>query len=401
MITNIEQIENKLTDIYAKIDRIAFENQTRILNAFRELKISNSCFYGTTGYGYDDKGRDTLNLLYAKIFGTESAFVSPHLTCASHALSACLYGLLRPNDCMLSITGKPYDTLDDVIFGKEGEDIGSLKDFNISYYECDIFKCSFDKVKELILQKKPKLIFIQRSRGYNWSTGLTATQIVELCKKIKQITDAYIMIDNCYGELVDSFEPSEYADILAGSLIKNIGGGICGNGAYIVGTKKAVEQVCAHITSPALLNEVGSFERGYREFYQGLFIAPHTVANALKGMLLVGEVMKEKGYEILPKSNELPNDIIKSIKFDTAEKLVEFVQMVQKYSPIDSDAVPMPWDMPGYTDQIIMAAGTFVGGASIELSCDAPIKSPYIAYIQGGLTYEHCKILANEFDNKF
>ena len=401
MISKIEQLESNLKERYNAIDKISYQNQEKILKAFKELKISNNCFYGTTGYGYDDKGRDTLNLLYAKVFETESAYVSPHLTCATHALSACLYGLLRPNDCMLSVTGKPYDTLDDVIFGKKDQDTGSLKDFNINYFECNIFTQSFDDIKKVIIERQPKLIFIQRSRGYNWSSGLTATQINNLCKAIKDFSNAYIVIDNCYGELVDSFEPTKYADILAGSLIKNIGGGISANGAYIVGTKQAVEKVCAHITSPALLNEVGSFERGYREFYQGLFLAPHIVANALKGMMLVGEVMASKGYKILPDSNAMPNDIIKSIKFNTEEELIKFVQMVQYYSPIDSDAVPMPWDMPGYSDKIIMAAGTFVGGASIELSCDAPIKSPYVAYIQGGLTYEHCKIFANAIDDKF
>lgn len=401
MITTIEQIEKKLANQFKAVDDIAFQNSKRILQAFKDLQISNNCFYGTTGYGYDDKGRDTLNLLFAKVFGTQSAYVSPHLTCASHALAAALFGLLRPNDSFLSITGKPYDTLDEVIFGKDDSDIGSLKDYNINYFECNIFNQAFEEIKQTILAIKPKLIFIQRSRGYSTSSGLTATQIQNLCKQIKEFSSALILIDNCYGELVDTFEPSQYADVLVGSLIKNIGGGLCGNGAYIVGTEFAVQSILSRITSPSLLGEVGSFERGYREFYQGLFIAPHTVANALKGMLLIGEVMKCKSFVVVPDSNVYPNDIIKSIKFDSEENLIKFVQMVQEFSPIDSNALPMPWDMPGYTDKVIMAAGTFVGGASIELSCDAPIKKPYTAYLQGGLTYEHCKILADYCDDRF
>lgn len=400
----IENCEKSLENIYKTYDRIALHNTEKVMRALQKYDISTRHFSGTTGYGYGDEGRDKLAKVYSCVFGTEEAIVSPLITCGSHALTIALFGLLRPGDLMLSIAGKPYDTLDEVISLKEGK--GSLADFGIKFEQIELLENGEIDEEEVLKQvslKKPKLVYLQRSRGYSIRKAFSINVMEPLFKKIKELSPkSFIMVDNCYGEFVEEREPTEVlSDVIVGSLIKNPGGGLAQTGAYIAGTKEAIELIGGRFTSSSLGLEVGSYEQGYRNFYQGFFLAPHVVSGAIKGAYLIGEVMSRLGYNVIPKSNELTYDIIKSIEFNTSDELIKFVQLIQKNSPIDSSAVPEPWDMPGYTDQVIMAAGTFVGGASIELSCDSPIRPPYFAYLQGGLVYEHCKIVAIELYKLF
>lgn len=395
----LEQLEENLKTQFKKVDDIAYQNQKKVMQAFIANRISTQHFAGTSGYGYDDTGRDTLAKLYATVFGTESAIVSPLITCGSHAISTVLYGLLRPKDVLLSITGDLYDTLQETLFGKDN---GSLENFGISYQQVELKEGCIDL--PLVLEKvkilSPKVIFLQRSRGYSSRKALSVADMEPIFQELKKASpNSFIVVDNCYGEFVETKEPTQVgADVCVGSLIKNPGGGLAPTGGYIVGSQEAITRISTRFTSPSLGLEVGSYEYGYRLFYQGLFLAPHVTAQAIKGAYLIGELMAQKGYKIIPTSNEPAYDIIKSVVFNTAEELIRFVQTVQSISPIDSYAVPMPWDMPGYEDQVIMAAGTFVSGASIELSCDAPIRAPYIAYFQGGITYEHVKMLAEKLN---
>ncbi len=402
MACNVEQVlkdaERELRDKYEKIDDIAFKNQKKVLNAFAEFRVSENCFHGTTGYGYDDVGRDTLAKVYAKVFGGEKAIVSPMLCCGTHAITTVLYGLLRRGDVMLSVTGLPYDTIQDTLFGKGNS---SLEDYGVTYKQIDLTEDSdfnYDEIYKTIKEIKPKMVYLQRSRGYSSRKALSPYLMKGLFEKVKEISpESFIVVDNCYGEFVDEIEPTDVgADIIMGSLIKNPGGGLAPTGGYIVGKEKAIDMIATRYTNPSLKLELGSFELGYRMFYQGFFLAPHVVAQALKGCLLVGKIMEDKGYKIIPSNDEKPQDIIKSVVFNTDEELIKFVQTVQTVSPVDAYVLPMPWDMPGYNDKVIMAAGTFVGGASIELSCDSPIRAPYIAYFQGGLTYEHVKAFAEK-----
>ena len=391
--------EEELKEKFQELDDIALFNQKKVLKAFQDNRISPQHFSGSTGYGYDDIGRDTLRKVYANVFNTEDAIVSPLITCGSHAISTVLYGLLRPNDVLLSISGNLYDTLHDTLFGKG---TGSLEDYNIKYEQIDMLGDSFDveKILAKINEVHPKVIFVQRSRGYSSRKALSTELMREIFEVIREnYKEGFIVVDNCYGEFVEKREPTDVgADVIVGSLIKNPGGGLAPTGGYIAGSAKAIDLISKRFTSPSLGLEVGSFEMGYRLFYQGLFLAPHTVKEAIKGAYLIGRLMEKKGYKVIPSSNENAYDIIKSIVFNTEEELVKFVQNIQKFSPVDSYVLPMPWDMPGYEDKVIMAAGTFVGGASIELSCDSPIKKPYIAYFQGGITYEHVKIVAEEIN---
>lgn len=399
---DIKQCEQKLEKQFQIVDDIAFFNQKKVLDAFVKNKVSSQCFAGTTGYGYDDIGRDTLARIYADVFATEKAIVSPLITCGSHAISTVLYGLLRPNDVLLSATGSLYDTLNDTLFGKDN---GSLENFGVKYDQVELKDNKIDEVVLLkkIKKMKPKVVFFQRSRGYSERKALSVEDMKDIFAKIKELkTNTYIVVDNCYGEFVEKQEPTEIgADVCVGSLIKNPGGGLAPTGGYIVGSEDAINKIATRFTSPSLLLEVGSYEFGYRLFYQGLFMAPHVVAQAIKGAYLIGEVMAEKGYKVIPENDERAYDIIKSVVFNTDDELIKFVQTVQTISPVDSFVLPLPWDMPGYEDKVIMAAGTFVGGASIELSCDSPIKKPYIAYFQGGLTYEHVKIFAEKLINLY
>lgn len=398
----IAEIEKSLVSQFEKVDNISFYNQKKVIEAFRECRISNNMFAGTTGYGYDDKGRDMLCALFAKVFGAEKAIVSPLLTCGTHTISTALYGLLRPKDVLLSISGDLYDTLEDTLLGKGN---GSLEDFGVRYEKVDLNGDDFDyaKIEKMLKKLRPKVAFIQRSRGYSTRNALTVDQIGKAAKFVKSISpNTFVVVDNCYGEFVEEKEPTEVgADVIMGSLIKNPGGGLAPTGGYIAGSEKAIGLIEKRFTCPSLGMEVGSFEMGYRLFYQGLFTAPHVVAQAIKGSLLIGRVMEEKGYKAVPATTEQSSDIIRSIFIGNEEGLVKFVQTVQKYSPVDSFVTPLPWDMPGYDDKVIMAAGTFVGGASIEMSCDSPIRPPYVAYFQGALTYEHAKVVAEELQLLF
>ncbi len=389
----IEKCEAKLVDSFKRLEEISLFNQNKVLEAFKKNKIALRHFVGTNGYGYGDEGRDTLNQLVADIFKAEKAVCSPTILSGTHALSLCLYGILRPNDTMLSITGMPYDTLVDVIVG---ENNGSLKDFKVNF---DVIPLKNDKidiiaVKEYLANNKPKMVYLQRSRGYEWRSALSVDYIEEVVNEIRATGfDGCIMLDNCYGEFVEKREVTEVGvNLMAGSMIKNPGGGIVPTGGYVAGDAKYVDLVQNRITAPSIGGEVGSYAYGYQQFFQGLFLAPHVVKEALKGSLLFGQVLAECGYETSPKLDENPYDITRSIKFNDKDKLISFIQNIQANSPVDSFVTVLPWEMPGYNDEVIMAAGCFVQGSSIELSADAPIRPPYIAYLQGGLTYEHCKI---------
>lgn len=392
-ISLINKCEEKLKEKFNYFEDIALFNQEKVLNAFKNNQIALRHFVGTTGYGYGDEGRDTLNRLVADIFKAESAICSPFLVSGTHALSTCLFGLLRPNDICISITGKPYDTLNDVF---NGDGIGSLKDYGVKFdvVELKNNKIDYTRLKEILAQNKPKMVYLQRSRGYEWRDALSIDDIDEAVKFLRNNNfDGIIMLDNCYGAFIDKREATEVGvDVLAGSLIKNLGGGIAQTGGYICGKTKYIDLIYARLTAPSIGSEVGSYLPGYQSFYQGIFMAPHTVLQAVKGSLLFGAVLQELGYETSPSLDSTPNDIIRAIKFNDKNALISFIQCIQANSPIDSHVLAMPWAMPGYEDEVIMAAGCFVQGSSIELSADAPIKPPYIGYLQGGLTYEHAKI---------
>ena len=382
-------------DAYRKIDEIALFNQEKVLRCFQKHKIALRHFCGTTGYGYDDVGRDTLAQLFADIFGAEDAIVSPHLLAGTHALSTALFGVLRPDDVMLSVSGAPYDTLCDII---EKPGIGSLADFRVRYEQVELRNGSFDwdAIDDALRRFRPKMVFVQRSRGYSARNPFSVEELAELVGFVRERNaDSVIFCDNCYGEFTETREPTEVGvDLIAGSLIKNPGGGIAPNGGYIAGRRDLVALCANRLTTPSTGAEIGSYAGGYQYFYQGLFLAPHVTAQALKGAVFLGELMKSLGYRLVPERCDRCFDIIRAIEFPTADELIAFVREIQYHSPVDSFATPYPWDMPGYRDQVIMAAGCFVQGSSIELSCDAPIRPPYIAYCQGGLTYEHVKLAA-------
>lgn len=396
---NIEIVENahkKSLKLFSQIDKIALINQKKVLDAFRKNAVQARHFYGTTGYGYDDIGRDTLCRVFADVFGAENAVVSPLIANGTHALTLALFAVLRPGDTFISVSGKPYDTLDEVI---SGENIGSLRDFKVNFSSIELEKngkIAADKTVSAVKKLKPKLVFIQRSRGYSQRDALSVADIARAADKIKNANpETLIMVDNCYGEFVEAHEPTEFgADLIVGSLIKNAGGGFAPTGGYIAGKKDLISLVAGRLTAPSLGNEVGSCVSGYLPYYQGLFMAPVTVANALKSSVLFGRIYGDLGYKTLPAAGKPCNDIIRSIVFNDKDKLIKFCQAIQQASPIDSNVTPEPWDMPGYNDKVIMAAGAFVQGSSIELSADSPIRPPYIAYLQGGLTYEHAKIAA-------
>ncbi len=389
----INKCEEKLTKQYKEYEDVALYNQEKVLNAFKKNRLALRHFSGTTGYGYGDEGRDTLNAILADVFKAESAICSPNIVSGTHALSLCLYGVLRPNDDFVCITGQPYDTLQDVI---KGEGNGSLKDYGINFTAINLVDGKIDKlsIREYFSKKQPKMVYLQRSRGYEWRNALRIYEIKEIVDFIRELGfDGCIMLDNCYGEFIEKQEATEVGvDLMAGSMIKNIGGGIAPTGGYVVGKAKYVEMVQNRLTAPSIGGEVGSYSAGYQYFFQGLFLAPHVVLQAKKGSLLFRNVLSEKGYKVSPELNEEPGDIITAIEFGNEKDLISFIQCIQKNSPIDSFVDALPWEMPGYEDQVIMAAGCFVQGSSIELSADAPIKPPYIAYMQGGLTYEHLKI---------
>ena len=392
------QTEEKLSSLFKRIDDIAFYNQKKVLKAFNEARVNTQCFAGSTGYGYGDLGRETLAKVYASIFGGESAIVSPLLTCGTHAISTVLYGLLRGGEVMLSVSGQPYDTILSTIFGKDNN---SLEELGVKYKQIDLLQNSefdYPKIEKMVKKLKPKMVYIQRSRGYSERNAISPYKMKNLFDLVKKLSPkTFIVVDNCYGEFVDKIEPTDVgADVVVGSLIKNAGGGLASTGGYIVGTQKAIDLIATRFTNPSLKTEVGSYEFGYRVYFQGFFLAPHTVAQSLKGACLIGQIMQDLGYKVIPSNEVIPQDIVKSVVFGNQEDLIKFVQTVQSISPVESYVTPYPWDMPGYDDKVIMAAGTFVSGSSIELSCDGPIREPYIAYFQGGLTYEHVKALAEK-----
>lgn len=378
-------------------DEIREYNQLKVLNAFQEERISDMHFTNSSGYGYDDIGRDTLDKVYARIFNTESALVRPHFVNGTHAIGCALMGNLRTGDTMVCITGAPYDTLHNIIGISGKENIGSLKEYGVNYKQVDLKNGTFDKEKIIEVLKEDstiKLVHIQRSTGYGWRKSFLVSEIGEIISIIKEIrSDVCVFVDNCYGELIDTIEPTDVgADLIAGSLIKNLGGGIAPTGGYIAGKAKFVEQAAYRLTTPGIGGECGSTFGVMRQFYQGLFLAPHIVMEALKGAVFCARIMEIAGFEVLPKYNDKRSDIIQAIKFNDREKLIKFCKGIQKGSPIDSYVECEPWAMPGYNDEVIMAAGAFIQGSSIELSADAPIREPFIAYLQGGLTFDHAKI---------
>ena len=393
--------EKKCAKAFKRAEEISLYNQEKVLKAFWNNKIALRHFVNTSGYGYGDEGRDVLNRVYAQAFGAEKACVSPSIASGTHALTLGLFGILRPGDIMLSVTGEPYDTLKDVI---SGDGIGSLKDFGIKYKSLALKrgKINIERVLKIIASEKIAMLYIQRSRGYEWRDSICVDDIGKFVSAVRGAGyEGCIFVDNCYGEFVETKEPTEVgADVICGSLIKNPGGGIAPTGGYIAGKERYITQVEGRLTAPSIGGEVGSYAYGYQYFYQGLFLAPHTVKECIKGSLLIGTAMSLLGFKTLPALNKTPCDITRSVIFNDEKKLISFIQSVQDVSPVDSFVTLMPWDMPGYEDAVIMAAGCFVQGSSIELSADAPVKPPYVAYIQGGLTYEHCKIALNKMLQK-
>lgn len=393
-----ERAINDVKDKFEALDEIREYNQLKVLNAMQEERISEAHFTNSTGYGYGDIGRDSLDKVYARIFNCESALVRPHFVNGTHALGAALFGNLRPNDTMISVCGKPYDTLHSVIGIDKAEKIGSLKEYGVNYKQIELKEDGKPNIEEITkaLQEDNtiKLVHIQRSTGYGWRNSLDISDIKNIVECVKSVRKNIIcFVDNCYGEFIDILEPTDVgADLVAGSLIKNIGGGIAPTGGYIAGTKECVEQASYRLTVPGIGGECGSTFGVIRTMYQGLFFAPHIAMEALKGAIFCARIMDLAGFEVLPKYNENRSDIIQAIKFNDKEKLIEFCKGIQLGSPVDSFVVCEPWDMPGYDDQVIMAAGAFIQGSSIELSADAPIREPYIAYLQGGLTFDHAKI---------
>ncbi|MDM5333182.1 methionine gamma-lyase family protein [Ureibacillus composti] len=387
-------IEEKVKPFHTKVDENAFFNQQKVLAAFREHQVSDFHLNPSSGYGYDDEGRDNLERVYATVFGAEAAIVRPQIISGTHAITLSLFGVLRPGDELLYITGKPYDTLQSIVDGGE-KDTGSLKDFGIRYSHVDLIDnrdINWDAVRDQI-NENTKMIAIQRSKGYATRPSYTIEAIREMCVRIRQLApNALIFVDNCYGEFVEQFEPTEVgADLMAGSLIKNPGGGLAKIGGYIAGRADLVEKCAYRMTSPGIGAEAGATLNTLGDFYQGFFLAPHVVAQSLKGAIFTSAMLEEVGMTTSPHYTDDRTDLIQSVSFQTADQMVAFCQEIQAASPINAHFAPVPAYMPGYEDDVIMAAGTFVQGSSIELTADGPIRPPYTAFIQGGLTYEHVK----------
>ena len=389
-----KEIEASLLDRFAEIDRIAEYNQLKVLHAMQESRVNEGCFHYASGYGYNDMGRDTLEEVYAKTFHTEAALVRPQITCGTHALALALSANLRPGDELLSPAGKPYDTLEEVIGIRESK--GSLAEYGITYKQVDLLEDgTFDYENiEKAINEKTKLVTIQRSKGYQTRPSFSVAQIGELIAFVKRIKpDVICMVDNCYGEFVETIEPSDVgADMVVGSLIKNPGGGLAPIGGYIAGTESCVENCAYRLTSPGLGKEVGASLGVMQSFYQGFFLAPTVVAGALKGAIFAANVYEKLGFPVIPNGTESRHDIIQAVTLGTPEGVIAFCKGIQAAAPVDSYVSPEPWAMPGYDSDVIMAAGAFVQGSSIELSADGPIKPPYAVYFQGGLTWSHAKL---------
>jgi len=389
-----KKVEEKLAEVFKKVDEVCEYNSLKVLNAFHKHQIAEVHFNMTTGYGYGDLGRDTIEKVYADIFKTEDSLVRGQFISGSHALTVTLFALLRPNDTLLSITGKPYDTLDEVI-GIVPND-SSLKSFGVKYEQIELVNNDFDydAIEKRLKESFIKVIEIQRSKGYSTRKSIGIDAVEKVIKLIKSVSpNTIVMIDNCYCEFVGTKEPTEVgADIAVGSLIKNLGGGIAPNGAYVVGKTDLIKLVAERLTVPGEGKEVGPSMGMNKQLLQGLFMAPNVVASSLKTAIFASLMLEELGFQVEPKYNEERADIVQNIIFNDPDKLIKYCQGIQSASPVDSNALPEPWDMPGYTDKVIMAAGAFTQGSSIELSCDGPIRPPYIAYMQGGLTYQYGKI---------
>lgn len=392
----IQKAEEKLIKVFNEIDDIALHNQKKVLDAFKESRIALHHMSGSSGYGYDDTGKIKLNELFARIFHTESAICTPFLTCGTHALGSALFGVLRPGNSFLSITDDVYDSLQTTV---RGDGVGSLKEFGVDYHYISLIDNDFDYNKiESELAKGYNLVYIQRSAGYSNRDTLSIAKIENVIKKVRSIKpDIIIFVDNCYGTFSDKQEPTDVgADICVGSLIKNAGGGICPTGGYIVGKKEYIDKIEGRIFGVGLGAEVGSYAYGYQNYFEGVFIAPSVVKNAIKGSSLLGAVLSELGVQSTPVAYTKPNDLIRRIVFNDEQKMINFIKKVQECSPVDSFVVPYPSEMPGYEDPVIMAAGAFVQGASIEMSADGPVRPPYTVYFQGGITYEQVKLFTEE-----
>lgn len=389
------QAEEEIRPQFERIDRIAMLNTRKVMTAFQDSKVSDSCFAGTTGYGYDDLGREVLDKVYAQVFCTEAALVRIGFVNGTHALSAALFGILKPGDTLLSVTGLPYDTLRNAI-GIEGDCHGSLKFYGINYKQVDLKngEADLEAIKAALADRSISAVLIQRSRGYENRKALSAEEIGEICSAVKSVApNVTVMVDNCYGEFTGEHEPTEYGvDIMAGSLIKNPGGGLAPTGGYIVGRKDLVENAAMRLTTPGIGGECGASLGNNRLLFQGFFMAPHIVAQAIKTVTFCSAMMKKIGFESSPAPDEARNDIIQMVTLKNAENMKKFCRGVQAGAPVDSYVTPEPWQMPGYNVPVIMAAGAFVQGSSIELSADGPMREPYTLYVQGGITYESGKL---------
>lgn len=393
--TLVTKVEEKILPVHQEIDQLVEKNQFRVLKSFQDHRVSETHFTPSTGYGYDDLGRDTLEEVYAQVFGAEAGLVRTQIISGTHAISTALFGVLRPGDELLYITGKPYDTLEEIV-GIRGDSSGSLTDFNITYQSVPLTDAGYVNFEAVAKAIKPhtKMIGIQRSKGYSNHPSFTIDEIAEMIRFVKAVKeDVVVFVDNCYGEFAEELEPCHVgADLMAGSLIKNPGGGIVKNGGYIVGKKELVEACAYRLTSPGIGREAGASLYSLLEMYQGFFLAPHIVGQAMKGAVFTSALLSELGMNTTPKWDEKRTDLIQSVQFEDEEKMVAFCQAIQYASPVDSFVTPCPSYMPGYEDDVIMAAGTFIQGASIELTADGPLRPPYVAYVQGGLTYAHVKI---------
>lgn len=391
----MERAEQRVESAFRQIEKTIDLNQWKVIRAFQTHKVSDYHFASSTGYGYNDRGREVLDLVYADAMGAEAALVRPHFVSGTHTIGTALFGVLRPGDHLLYITGKPYDTLHKVI-GKPGDGTGSLQDFGIGYGEVALLEDGSPDWPAITaaIQPNTKVIGIQRSRGYSWRPSFTIEQIGEMVRFVKEINpELIVFVDNCYGEFTEPQEPTQVGvDLMAGSLIKNPGGGIAPSGGYIAGRRDLVELAAYRLTAPGIGGEVGAMLGATRAMFQGLFLAPHLVGQAVKGSVFAAAIFEDLGFVSSPRWDAQRTDLIQAIRFTSAEHLITFVQGIQKASAVDSHVVPEPWDMPGYEHPVIMAAGTFIQGGSLELSADAPIREPFIAYMQGGLTYSHCKL---------
>ena len=387
-------IEAALKDRFEQIDTVTEYNQLKVISAMQKCRVSAECFQGSTGYGYNDLGRETLEAVYAAVFHTEAALVRPQITCGTHALALALAGNLRPGDEMISISGKPYDTLEEVIGIRPSN--GSLAEYGITYSQVDLTpegEFDLEGIKKAI-SDKTKLVEIQRSKGYQTRPSLSVKKIAEAIQYVKSIrSDIIVMVDNCYGEFVETMEPSDFgADMVVGSLIKNPGGGLAPIGGYIAGTNACIENCAYRLTSPGLGKEVGASLGVNKDFFQGLFLAPTVVGGALKGAIFAANIYEKLGFHVIPNGSESRHDIIQAVEFGYPEGVIAFCEGIQAAAPVDSYVTPEPWAMPGYDSDVIMAAGAFIQGSSIELSADGPIKPPYAVYFQGGLTWQHAKL---------